>query len=90
MRVLGCDSAGRDEADRGVPLDSAAEALGRADRLALQRHQRHQGGERPQVNQHSKPLKLELTHMVKNKGSVIETFETGTHVIDPFDLENDV
>ena len=28
------------------------------------------------------------SNMGKNKGSVIETFESGTHVIDPFDLED--
>ena len=31
-----------------------------------------------------------LAHMVKNKGSLIETFETGTYVIEPSDHENDV
>ena len=31
-----------------------------------------------------------LAHMVKNKGSLTETFETGTNVIDPSDHENDV
>ena len=31
-----------------------------------------------------------LAHMVKNKNSLIETFETGTYVIDPSDHENDV
>ena len=31
-----------------------------------------------------------LTHMVKNKGSLIETFETRTYVINPSDHANDV
>ena len=31
-----------------------------------------------------------LAQMVKNKSSQIETFETGTYVIEPSDHENDV
>ena len=35
-------------------------------------------------------VRVLLAHMVKNKGSLIETFETGTYVIDPSDHEIDV
>ena len=42
------------------------------------------------LSKYSPTIGFVLAHMVKNKGSLIKTFETGTYVIDPSDHENDV